>query len=181
MDGLSQLAVADYTTIDTLIKAGNTVRKTTATLMNDTSSRSHAVFTIVLTQVYSHVIRVFCTHNTNPVKARYDEASKSTGTKVSRVCLVDLAGSERHSKSGTSGTALREGSSINQSLSTLGSVIHSLVESQSDVKAGKFIPYRDSTLTWLLKDNLGGNARTTMIATISPVLTNYEETLSTLR
>jgi hypothetical protein len=133
--------------------------------MNDTSSRSHAVFTLFFTQ------------------AMYDPASKQTGERVSRINLVDLAGSERNKKTGTKGAALKEGANINKSLTTLGLVISALAERSKKGKGDKahHIPFRDSTLTWLLKDNLGGNARTVMIATISPANDNYDETLSTLR
>jgi kinesin family member 1 len=94
--------------------------------------------------------------------------------------MVDLAGSERASATGASGDRLREGSNINKSLSTLGKVISALAK-RSEGKSGVFIPYRDSVLTWLLKESLGGNAKTIMLAAISPADVNYEETLSTLR
>lgn len=112
-----------------------------------------------------------------------DTSSGVTGEKVSRISLVDLAGSERAAKTGAVGERLKEGSNINKSLTTLGLVISKLAEGSSgSAKEGKsFIPYRDSVLTWLLKDNLGGNSRTIMIATVSPSPDNYEETLSTLR
>jgi kinesin family protein 1 len=103
---------------------------------------------------------------------------------VSKISLVDLAGSERAKDTGAEGKRLLEGANINKSLTTLGKVIHSLAEvsSSSGKKRKKeFVPYRDSVLTWILKENLGGNSRTTMIATISPADINYEETLSTLR
>lgn len=100
---------------------------------------------------------------------------------MSRISLVDLAGSERHSKTGTTGSRLKEGANINKSLSTLGLVISALADAAAGKKSGDFVPYRDSALTWLLKDNLGGNAKTVMVATLSPSSDNYEETLSTLR
>ena len=89
---------------------------------------------------------------------------------------MDLAGSEKVSKTGVEGERLKEGCNINKSLLTLGSVISALAE-----KSSKHVPYRDSVLTWLLKDSIGGNSRTVMISTISPSIDNYEETLSTLR
>ncbi|KAK7886228.1 hypothetical protein WMY93_025849 [Mugilogobius chulae] len=95
--------------------------------------------------------------------------------------LVDLAGSERVSKTGAAGERLKEGSNINKSLTTLGCVISALADQSSVKGKAKFVPYRDSVLTWLLKDNLGGNSKTAMIATVSPAADNYEETLSTLR
>uniref|UniRef100_A0A8C6V9K7 Kinesin family member 13Bb n=1 Tax=Neogobius melanostomus TaxID=47308 RepID=A0A8C6V9K7_9GOBI len=110
-----------------------------------------------------------------------EESSRShaVGEKVSKLSLVDLAGSERATKTGAAGERLKEGSNINKSLSTLGLVISAL----ADQGAGrsKFVPYRDSVLTWLLKDSLGGNSRTAMVATVSPSADNYDETLSTLR
>jgi kinesin family protein 13 len=146
---------------------GNKSRTVAATNMNSESSRSHAVFTIVMTQTVT------------------DVASGVSGEKVSRISLVDLAGSERAVKTGAVGERLKEGSNINKSLTTLGLVISKLAEGSAGGTAAKdsktFIPYRDSVLTWLLKDNLGGNSRTIMIATISPSPDNYEETLSTLR
>ena len=95
--------------------------------------------------------------------------------KKSKVALIDLAGSERASTSGTAGTRLKEGGAINKSLTTLGKVIHALSEKK------KHVPYRESTLTWLLKDSLGGNSRTWVLAAISPSSDCVEETVSTLR
>lgn len=153
--------------------------------MNETSSRSHAVFTLLLTQ------------------RRHDVEMGMAGEKVSRISLVDLAGSERANATGATGTRLKEGALINKSLTTLGRVIAALAAaSQASGKAGKAaaekVPYRDSVrfevlagiwmeadvaatqvLTWLLKDSLGGNSKTAMVAAISPA--DYDETLSTLR
>lgn len=102
-----------------------------------------------------------------------------------QIHLVDLAGSERANATGATGQRLKEGAHINKSLVTLGSVISALAEFSSDTSGQKakslFIPYRDSVLTWLLKDSLGGNSKTIMIAAISPADCNYGETLSTLR
>ncbi|KAL0597364.1 Kinesin-like protein KIF1C, partial [Plecturocebus cupreus] len=112
-------------------------------------------------------------------------------TEVSKISLVDLAGSERADSSGARGMRLKEGANINKSLTTLGKVISALADMQSKKRKSDFIPYRDSVLTWLLKENLakafpcipfiGGNSRTAMIAALSPADINYEETLSTLR
>uniref|UniRef100_A0A6Q2ZF36 Kinesin family member 13A n=1 Tax=Esox lucius TaxID=8010 RepID=A0A6Q2ZF36_ESOLU len=164
VDGLSQLAVTDFQDIEVLMSEGNKSRTVAATNMNEESSRSHAVFSIIVTQTL------------------YDLKSGNSGEKVSKMSLVDLAGSERVSKTGAAGERLKEGSNINKSLTTLGCVISALAD-QSAGKGGKtkFVPYRDSVLTWLLKDNLGGNSKTCMIATVSPAADNYEETLSTLR
>uniref|UniRef100_A0A8C5WYY6 Kinesin family member 13A n=1 Tax=Laticauda laticaudata TaxID=8630 RepID=A0A8C5WYY6_LATLA len=163
VDGLSQLAVTCFEDIESLMSEGNKSRTVAATNMNEESSRSHAVFNIIITQTL------------------YDLQSGNSGEKVSKVSLVDLAGSERVSKTGAAGERLKEGSNINKSLSTLGLVISSLADQAAGKGKNKFVPYRDSVLTWLLKDNLGGNSQTAMIATISPAADNYEETLSTLR
>lgn len=110
--------------------------------------------------------------------------------QVSKISLVDLAGSERAESTGAKGTRLKEGANINKSLTTLGKVISALAESgatSASSASGKkkkkadFIPYRDSVLTWLLRENLGGNSKTAMVAAISPADINYDETLSTLR
>ena len=162
VDGLSQLAVVSFQEIEDLMIEGNKSRTVAATNMNSESSRSHAVFTIILTFTLT------------------DERTGVSGEKVSRISLVDLAGSERAVKTGATGDRLKEGSNINKSLTTLGLVISKLAEQGSKGK-DKFVPYRDSVLTWLLKDNIGGNSRTVMVATVSPAADNYEETLSTLR
>lgn len=96
--------------------------------------------------------------------------------RAGKLNLVDLAGSERQSKTGATGDRLREATKINLSLSALGNVISALVDGRS-----KHVPYRDSKLTRLLQDSLGGNTRTLMVACLSPADNNYEETLSTLR
>nr|XP_019947265.1 PREDICTED: kinesin-like protein KIF13B isoform X1 [Paralichthys olivaceus] len=163
VDGLSRLAVASYKDIESLMSEGNKSRTVAATNMNEESSRSHAVFNIILT----HTL--------------IDLQSGTTGEKVSKLSLVDLAGSERAAKTGAAGERLKEGSNINKSLSTLGLVISALADQGAGKNKSKFVPYRDSVLTWLLKDSLGGNSRTAMVATISPSADNYDETLSTLR
>ncbi|XP_062275832.1 kinesin-like protein KIF13B isoform X2 [Scomber scombrus] len=163
VDGLSRLAVASYKDIESLMSEGNKSRTVAATNMNEESSRSHAVFNIILT----HTLK--------------DLKSGTSGEKVSRLSLVDLAGSERAAKTGAAGERLKEGSNINKSLTTLGLVISALAEQGTAKNKNKFVPYRDSVLTWLLKDCLGGNSRTAMVATVSPAADNFEETLSTLR
>lgn len=164
VEDLSKLAVQSFDDINNLIDEGNKARTVAATNMNETSSRSHAVFTIVFTQ------------------RRYDEATKMTGEKVSKISLVDLAGSERADATGAKGARLKEGANINKSLTTLGKVISALAEvAKNKKKKSDFIPYRDSVLTWLLRENLGGNSKTAMIAALSPADINYDETLSTLR
>ncbi|XP_077075588.1 kinesin-like protein KIF13B isoform X3 [Siphateles boraxobius] len=163
VDGLSRLAVTSYKDIESLMSEGNKSRTVAATNMNEESSRSHAVFNIILT----HTLR--------------DLKTGTSGEKVSKLSLVDLAGSERADKTGAGGERLKEGSNINRSLTTLGLVISALAEQGAGRNKSKFVPYRDSVLTWLLKDSLGGNSRTAMVATISPAADNYDETLSTLR
>ncbi|XP_059608867.1 kinesin-like protein unc-104 isoform X2 [Phlebotomus argentipes] len=166
VEDLSKLAVTDYNDIHDLIDEGNKARTVAATNMNETSSRSHAVFTIFFTQ------------------RRHDGVTDLITEKVSKISLVDLAGSERADSTGAKGTRLKEGANINKSLTTLGKVISALAEMASKNKKSKkadFIPYRDSVLTWLLRENLGGNSKTAMIAAISPADINYDETLSTLR
>ncbi|XP_078464086.1 kinesin-like protein KIF1B isoform X7 [Lampetra planeri] len=170
VEDLSKLAVTSYTDIADLMDSGNKARTVAATNMNETSSRSHAVFTIIFTQKRHDVETDLCTE------------------KVSKISLVDLAGSERADSTGAKGTRLKEGANINKSLTTLGKVISALAEVDSGpIKQSKkkkkmdFIPYRDSVLTWLLRENLGGNSRTAMVAALSPADINYDETLSTLR
>ncbi|XP_039223542.1 kinesin-like protein KIF1B isoform X5 [Crotalus tigris] len=169
VEDLSKLAVTSYTDIADLMDAGNKARTVAATNMNETSSRSHAVFTIVFTQ------------------KKLDVETNLSTEKVSKISLVDLAGSERADSTGAKGTRLKEGANINKSLTTLGKVISALAEVDNCTSKSKkkkktdFIPYRDSVLTWLLRENLGGNSRTAMVAALSPADINYDETLSTLR
>ena len=184
VEDLSKLVVKEYMDIDRLIDEGNKARTVAATNMNETSSRSHAVFTLIFTQ------------------KRHDAQTDLITECVSKISLVDLAGSERANSTGAQGARLKEGANINKSLTTLGKVISALAEvsssssssgslysSMNNLKKGanpvkkkpEFIPYRDSVLTWLLKENLGGNSKTAMLAAISPADINYDETLSTLR
>ncbi|KAK2907487.1 hypothetical protein Q8A73_008560 [Channa argus] len=170
VEDLSKLAVTSYNDIQDLMDSGNKARTVAATNMNETSSRSHAVFNIIFTQ------------------KRLDQETDNTSEKVSKISLVDLAGSERADSTGAKGTRLKEGANINKSLTTLGKVISALAEVDSGPNKNKkkkkvesFIPYRDSVLTWLLRENLGGNSRTAMVAALSPADINYDETLSTLR
>ncbi|XP_004542723.1 kinesin-like protein KIF1A isoform X4 [Maylandia zebra] len=170
VEDLSKLAVTSYNDIQDLMDSGNKARTVAATNMNETSSRSHAVFNIIFTQ------------------KKHDMETDNTSEKVSKISLVDLAGSERADSTGAKGTRLKEGANINKSLTTLGKVISALAELDSAPNKNKkkkkvesFIPYRDSVLTWLLRENLGGNSRTAMVAALSPADINYDETLSTLR
>ncbi|XP_051559154.1 kinesin-like protein KIF16B isoform X4 [Myxocyprinus asiaticus] len=167
VEDLSKHLVQNYSDVEELMEAGNINRTTASTGMNDASSRSHAIFTINFTQ------------------AKFDAEMPSE--TVSKIHLVDLAGSERADATGATGVRLKEGGNINKSLVTLGNVISALADLTQEggnshlKKKQVFVPYRDSVLTWLLKDSLGGNSKTIMIATISPADVNYGETLSTLR
>ncbi|KAK5898928.1 hypothetical protein CesoFtcFv8_008461 [Champsocephalus esox] len=167
VEDLSKHLVQNYSDVEELMEAGNINRTTASTSMNDVSSRSHAIFTINFTQ------------------AKFD--SEMPSETVSKIHLVDLAGSERADATGATGVRLKEGGNINKSLVTLGNVISALADMSQDggntnlKKKAVFVPYRDSVLTWLLKDSLGGNSKTIMIANVSPADVNYGETLSTLR
>lgn len=162
VEDLAKLVVQSFPEIENLMDEGNKARTVAATNMNETSSRSHAVFTLTLTQ------------------KRHDVETSMSGERVAKISLVDLAGSERAQSTGATGARLKEGAEINRSLSTLGRVIAALADMSSGKKKTQ-VPYRDSILTWLLKDSLGGNSMTAMIAAISPADINFEETLSTLR
>ncbi|KAK3995047.1 putative kinesin-like protein unc-104 [Cladorrhinum sp. PSN332] len=166
VEDLAKLVVGSFQEIENLMDEGNKARTVAATNMNETSSRSHAVFTLMLTQ------------------KRFDPETKMAMEKAAKISLVDLAGSERATSTGATGARLKEGAEINRSLSTLGRVIAALADLSTGKKkkgAAGQVPYRDSVLTWLLKDSLGGNSMTAMIAAISPADINYDETLSTLR
>jgi len=165
---LTDLPVKNYNELLRCMRLGDNNRTTASTKMNDTSSRSHAVFTIMLKQIH------------------HDLSTDSTTERLARIRLVDLAGSERAKATEATGARLREGSNINKSLTTLGRVIaaladprHGRVHNGGKSRSKDVVPYRDSILTWLLKDSLGGNSKTAMIACIAP--SDYDETLSTLR
>ena len=160
---LTEVPVRNINEILRFMKIGDGSRTIASTKMNDVSSRSHAVFTILLKQIH------------------HDMETDETTERSSRIRLVDLAGSERAKATEATGARLREGSNINKSLTTLGRVIAALADPKAH-RSGKrkdVVPYRDSILTWLLKDSLGGNSKTAMIACIAP--SDYDETLSTLR
>ena len=153
---LTSFVVKNVTEIDHVMQAGKKNRSVGATLMNQTSSRSHSIFTIV----------VECG----------ESDSRGDHIRVGKLNLVDLAGSERQSKTGATGDRLKEATKINLSLAALGNVISALVDGKST-----HIPYRDSKLTRLLQNSLGGNAKTVMCANCGPADYNYDETISTLR
>ncbi|NXO88330.1 KIF14 protein, partial [Certhia brachydactyla] len=164
VEGLTVNVVRSYSDIQSWLELGNKQRATAATVMNDKSSRSHSVFTLVMTQT----------------KVEFVNEEHCDRRLTSHINLIDLAGSECCTKAQTTGERLKEGVSINKSLLTLGRVISALSKQAQNGKK-TFIPYRESVLTWLLKESLGGNSQTTMIATVSPAASSTEETLSTLR
>ncbi|KAE9033406.1 Kinesin-II subunit [Phytophthora rubi] len=157
---LTSRQVAAAAEIDAVMQQGKKNRSVGATLMNQTSSRSHSMFTITV----------------EACSTAQTEANGKPHICVGKLNLVDLAGSERQSKTGATGDRMKEATKINLSLSALGNVISALVDGKS-----QHIPYRDSKLTRLLQDSLGGNAKTVMIANCGPADYNYNETLSTLR
>ncbi|KAM9752203.1 kinesin-like protein KIF3B [Menidia menidia] len=154
---LSSFVTKSAREIEHVMNVGNQNRSVGATNMNEHSSRSHAIF----------LITVECSEL---------GVDGENHIRVGKLNLVDLAGSERQAKTGAQGERLKEATKINLSLSALGNVISALVDGRSS-----HIPYRDSKLTRLLQDSLGGNARTVMVANIGPASYNVEETLTTLR
>jgi len=156
---LSWFVVKDIEQCDTILQEGKSCRQVGATDMNADSSRSHCIFTLKI--------------ETSEVREETGEAH----IKVGKLNMVDLAGSERQGKTGATGERLKEATKINLSLSALGNVISALTSK----KRSGHIPYRDSKLTRLLQDSLGGNTKTVMIAAIGPADYNFDETISTLR
>lgn len=154
---LSAYVVNNADDMDKTMTMGNKNRSVGATNMNATSSRSHAIFTITIERS----------------EKGFDGQQH---LRMGKLHMVDLAGSERQAKTGASGDRLKEANKINLSLSTLGNVISALVDGKST-----HIPYRNSKLTRLLQDSLGGNSKTVMIANLGPALYNVDETISTLR
>ncbi|CAR24766.1 kinesin family protein [Lachancea thermotolerans CBS 6340] len=156
VEGLQEFEVNSVDEILDYLRQGSERKTVGATLVNEQSSRSHTIFTINVEQKENsplgHVLE-----------------------RRSSIRLIDLAGSERANASGATGERLKEGSNINKSLSTLGRVIAMLAKK----KQPRLIPYRDAALTWVLKESLGGNSKTCMIACVSPC--DFEETMSTLR
>eukprot|EP00434_Breviolum_minutum_P033941 symbB.v1.2.030034.t1/scaffold3343.1/size61083/3 len=154
---LTIMIVKGVRDLQQVMEVGQKNRSVASTLMNNESSRSHSIFTVT-------------------VEILEKGLDGQDHVRVGKMNMVDLAGSERQSKTGATGDTLKEATKINMSLSALGNVISALVDSKTS-----FIPYRDSKLTRLLQDSLGGNTKTVMCACIGPVDYNYDETLSTLR
>lgn len=154
MADIEERFIIDENEVYDLMKLGNSNRSISATLMNAESSRSHSIFILTVTQ-----------NNTQDLSC-----------KTGQLYLVDLAGSEKISKTGAAGQTLEEAKMINKSLTTLGKVINALTD-----KKATHIPYRESKLTRILSESLGGNSKTCLIITCSPHPYNDQETLSTFR
>lgn len=166
--GVTEAEVKSKEEMALYLARGSSSRATGSTNMNSQSSRSHAIFTISIEQKKTSNFTSDKTTNND-----YDILS-------SKFHLVDLAGSERAKRTGADGLRLKEGIHINKGLLALGNVISALGDEKKR-KEGAFVPYRDSKLTRLLQDSLGGNSRTVMIACISPADSNAEETINTLK
>ena len=161
VDGLSKHPVTSYEQISKKMDEGYNNRTIGSTLMNATSSRAHTIVTVEFKQVTM--------------------VAKKRSEKLSMINLVDLAGSERSGSTGATGDRLKEGCNINKSLLILGNVINCLADKAIGKNKNMLPPYRDSALTRILQNALGGNSKTVMICALSPASINYEETLSTLR
>jgi len=164
IEKLSNVTVTSYANIESKMDDGTKNRTIAATSMNATSSRAHTIVALTFTQ-----------------KGKNDLGQGMTKSSV--INLVDLAGSERAASTQASGDRLKEGAAINQSLSSLGNVIAALADIASDPGKGKkiIVPFRDSSLTKLLKNALTGNSKSVMMAAVSPADINYDESLSTLK
>jgi len=160
VDGLQEVEVNDTEEAEIILAKGAANRQVASTSMNRTSSRSHAVFVLTLRSVFTNG----------------DGLSK---VRTSKFTLVDLAGSERQRSTNATGDRLKEASSINSSLLTLGNVINALVDRENG--RDRHVPFRDSKLTFLLRDSWGGNSKTCLVATVSPAAASASETVSTLK
>jgi hypothetical protein len=154
VENLTYIPIESYETMQQMMLNGSQQRKTASTNLNDNSSRAHSMLTLYMKQNQEGTNYVF----------------------QNKLCFVDLAGSERVRESGVTGIHFQEATDINKSLTALGRVISILAKQKKE-----FVPFRDSSLTWMLKDMLGGNSKTVMMATISPSHFHFEETLSTLQ
>ncbi|CAG7865064.1 unnamed protein product [Brassica rapa] len=172
LSGATEVPIATKEEMASCLEQGSLTRATGSTNMNNQSSRSHAIFTISLEQ----------TRKITPISVVEDTIDEDMGEEYScaKLHLVDLAGSERAKRTGSGGARLKEGIHINRGLLALGNVISALGDEKKR-KEGAHVPYRDSKLTRLLQDSLGGNSKTVMIACISPADINAEETLNTLK
>lgn len=162
VEGVSEIAANSAEDILALISRAQTRRAVGKTDMNEHSSRSHAVVTLRIAACDA------------------DDGEGVTST-LSKLHLIDLAGSERQKSTGATGERLKEGAQINLSLSALGNVINALTESKGSGVKSRYVPYRDSKLTRLLQDSLGGNSYTAIVCNVSPAQISAEETISSLR
>ena len=162
VSGITEINVNNSNDMLKILKRGNRNRTQEATGANETSSRSHAILQVAI---------------------EYKEKNSGIDfeVKYSKLSLIDLAGSERASATQNRGIRLIEGANINRSLLTLGNCINALCDAMSKGIKKPYIPYRDSKLTRLLKDSLGGNARTVMIANVSPSINTFDDTYNTLK
>jgi kinesin family member 13 len=165
VQGLTKHPVDSYGAIAKKMEEGSTNRSIGATLMNQTSSRAHTIITIQFRQV----------------KEQVEDGVQRKTEKLSVIHLVDLAGSEKAGQTGAEGQRLKEGISINSSLTVLGNCIEILASRAGGKNKNAVVPFRDSNLTRILQNSLGGNSKTIMICALSPSSTNYDESLSTLR
>ena len=166
VNGITEKETNSHEDILSLLKEGNKNRTTEETDANETSSRSHAILQILVSY--------------KDIEKDKENSVVNNNIKCGKLSLIDLAGSERASMTGSKGMRLIEGGNINRSLLVLGNCINALCE--STIKGNKpHIPYRDSKLTRLLKDSLGGNSRTVMIANVSPFVYNFDDTYNTLK
>jgi myosin heavy subunit len=168
--GVNEEKVSNADQMVKLLEKGGFNRTTASTLMNEASSRSHAIFTIFIEQ---HIIEDL--YKSEGVK----KEEPDEGFMTAKFFFVDLAGSERAKKTGATGTTFLEGVKINLGLLELGNVISALAT--IDKKRDQFITFRNSKLTRILQDCLGGNSNTYMIACVSPAESNFEESLNTLK
>ena len=162
VNGITEINVNNSKDMLKILKRGNRNRTQEATGANETSSRSHAILQV-------------------SIEYRDKNSGIEIEIKFSKLSLIDLAGSERASATQNRGIRLIEGANINRSLLTLGNCINALVDANKKGNKNPYIPYRDSKLTRLLKDSLGGNARTVMIANVSPAINTFEDTYNTLK
>ncbi len=173
VEHLSEEYVSAPEDVMDLISSGEKLRATSATGMNETSSRSHSVFILKVLTCFS---KTFALADAKGQVESKPEGAGGAAARSAVLNLIDLAGSERVGKTGATGQTLKEAQKINQSLSALGNVISALSGG-----AAEHVPYRDSQLTRLLQESLGGNCKTRLVVACSPHPFNFEETLSSLR
>jgi len=178
--GASEESVSSYDDMLQCLEKGTVCRSVGSTSMNAVSSRSHAIFTVTIEQTTVDAGKECLEHmdpNTDGADGDGAPLERSTSVMTSKFHFVDLAGSERAKKTGAEGGRLKEGININYGLLVLGNVISALGD---EARKGSHVPYRDSKLTRMLQDSIGGNSRTLMIACISPADCNFAESYNTI-